>query len=38
MALNGVLFFNGGKTSGASQPHKHLQLLPEHAKSLPIFV
>lgn len=29
---NGLAFYNGGKIAGASQPHKHLQLLP-----LPIF-
>lgn len=26
--LNGFAFYNGGKTAGASQRHKHLQLLP----------
>ena len=26
--INGLAFFNGGKTAGASQRHKHLQLLP----------
>ena len=26
--INGLSFFNGGRTAGASQPHKHLQLLP----------
>ena len=31
-ALDGVLFFNGGTLSGASQPHKHLQVLPHEAK------
>lgn len=24
----GLAFYNGGKTAGASQPHKHLQLVP----------
>lgn len=28
-ALEGVLFFNGGEESGASQRHKHLQILPQ---------
>jgi ATP adenylyltransferase/5',5'''-P-1,P-4-tetraphosphate phosphorylase II len=36
-ALQGILFFNGGVLSGASQPHKHLQILPSKAKELPIF-
>jgi sulfate adenylyltransferase (ADP) / ATP adenylyltransferase len=26
--VNGLAFYNGGKTAGASQPHKHLQLVP----------
>jgi ATP adenylyltransferase len=26
--LNGLGFFNGGRLAGASQPHKHLQLVP----------
>ncbi|MEL6494068.1 MAG: phosphorylase [Cyanobacteria bacterium J06623_7] len=26
--VDGLAFFNGGKTAGASQRHKHLQLLP----------
>jgi ATP adenylyltransferase len=26
--LNGFAFYNGGKTAGASQRHKHLQLVP----------
>ena len=26
--IDGLAFFNGGKTAGASQRHKHLQLLP----------
>lgn len=26
--INGLGFYNGGKLSGASQPHKHLQLVP----------
>lgn len=36
-ALEGILFFNGGDLSGASQPHKHLQILPNQARQLPIF-
>jgi ATP adenylyltransferase len=27
-AINGLGFYNGGKLAGASQPHKHLQLIP----------
>lgn len=26
--INGLGFYNGGKLAGASQPHKHLQLVP----------
>lgn len=26
--LDGLAFYNGGKDAGASQPHKHLQLVP----------
>ncbi len=26
--FNGLVFYNGGKIAGASQPHKHLQLVP----------
>lgn len=26
--MNGVIFFNGGKEAGASQPRKHLQCIP----------
>lgn len=26
--MDGLIFYNGGKTAGASQPHKHLQLVP----------
>jgi len=26
--VNGIVFFNGGKKSGASQPHKHIQCIP----------
>jgi sulfate adenylyltransferase (ADP) / ATP adenylyltransferase len=28
MAVEGLAFYNGGKDAGASQPHKHLQLVP----------
>lgn len=28
MAVDSLAFYNGGKTAGASQPHKHLQLVP----------
>lgn len=31
--LEGVIFFNAGKTAGGSQPHRHFQLIPE---TLPI--
>jgi sulfate adenylyltransferase (ADP) / ATP adenylyltransferase len=27
-AIDGLAFFNGGALAGASQPHKHLQLIP----------
>jgi ATP adenylyltransferase len=36
-ALKGIVFFNGGELSGASQPHKHLQILPKKAREMPIF-
>jgi ATP adenylyltransferase len=26
--MNGIIFFNGGKNAGASQPRKHLQCIP----------
>jgi ATP adenylyltransferase len=26
--IDGLAFYNGGKAAGASQPHKHLQLIP----------
>jgi ATP adenylyltransferase len=28
LQINGLSFYNSGKLSGASQPHKHLQLVP----------
>lgn len=27
-AIDGLAFYNGGRVAGASQPHKHLQLVP----------
>jgi ATP adenylyltransferase len=33
-ALKGFCFYNGGPTSGSSQPHRHLQALPMH-KEIP---
>jgi sulfate adenylyltransferase (ADP) / ATP adenylyltransferase len=27
-AVDGLVFYNGGRAAGASQPHKHLQLVP----------
>ena len=30
----GLVFFNCGKISGASQPHKHMQIFPEDNFSL----
>lgn len=32
----GLFFYNGGTAAGASQPHKHLQLVPQQSMSLPI--
>lgn len=29
--LDGVLFYNSGRNAGASQPHRHLQLIPSEA-------
>ncbi|BAU65457.1 Ap4A phosphorylase II [Stanieria sp. NIES-3757] len=38
--INGLAFYNGGQVAGASQPHKHLQLVPlpfiPHHSHLPI--
>lgn len=37
--LDGLAFYNGGKDAGASQPHKHLQLVPylsPHQPQIPI--
>jgi ATP adenylyltransferase len=36
--VDGLGFFNGGKTAGASQPHKHLQVVPLVDMELPIEV
>ena len=32
----GLFFYNGGPAAGASQPHKHLQLVPQQSMDLPI--
>ncbi len=32
----GLFFYNGGPIAGASQPHKHLQLVPQQSMELPI--
>ena len=34
--VDGLGFFNGGKVAGASQPHKHLQVVPLAEMELPI--
>lgn len=34
-ALRGVFYYNSGAQSGASQKHKHIQLLPAESRSLP---
>ncbi len=38
--IDGLAFYNGGRTAGASQPHKHLQLIPmplsPQGQSIPI--
>lgn len=34
--VDGLGFFNGGKVAGASQPHKHLQVVPLADMELPI--
>ncbi len=36
--VDGLGFFNGGKIAGASQPHKHLQVVPLVDMELPIEV
>ncbi len=32
----GLFFYNGGPAAGASQPHKHLQLIPQQSMALPV--
>ncbi|NEP63299.1 MAG: phosphorylase [Symploca sp. SIO2G7] len=32
----GLFFYNGGPAAGASQPHKHLQVIPGQSMDLPI--
>ncbi|MEM9486763.1 MAG: DUF4922 domain-containing protein [Cyanobacteria bacterium P01_F01_bin.116] len=32
----GLFFYNGGKAAGASQPHKHLQIVPQQSMDFPI--
>ncbi|MBX2863917.1 MAG: phosphorylase [Leptolyngbyaceae cyanobacterium MAG.088] len=32
----GLFFYNAGTAAGASQPHKHLQLVPQQSMELPI--
>ena len=34
--FDGLVFYNGGKLAGASQPHKHLQILPFAETDIPI--
>ncbi|MEM8614000.1 MAG: DUF4922 domain-containing protein [Cyanobacteria bacterium P01_H01_bin.105] len=34
----GLFFYNGGSAAGASQPHKHLQVVPQQSMELPIEV
>ena len=34
--FNGLVFYNGGKLAGASQPHKHLQIVPFTETDIPI--
>ncbi len=38
LAIDGLVFFNGGKVAGASQPHKHLQVVPysDELKEFPL--
>lgn len=38
LEVDGLAFFNGGKVAGASQPHKHLQIVPysDGLKAFPI--
>ncbi|MBT9311756.1 ATP adenylyltransferase family protein [Leptothoe kymatousa] len=32
----GLFFYNGGPQAGASQPHKHLQVVPQQSMALPV--
>ncbi|MEA5462534.1 ATP adenylyltransferase family protein [Leptothoe sp. PORK10 BA2] len=32
----GLVFYNGGEAAGASQPHKHLQIVPQPSMDLPV--
>jgi len=34
--FDGLVFYNGGKLAGASQPHKHLQIVPFVETDIPI--
>jgi sulfate adenylyltransferase (ADP) / ATP adenylyltransferase len=34
--FDGLVFYNGGKLAGASQPHKHLQMIPGDPQEWPI--
>lgn len=34
--MSGLAFYNGGATAGASQPHKHLQLIPLTEADIPM--
>ncbi|MBD2267507.1 phosphorylase [Anabaena sp. FACHB-1391] len=34
--FEGLVFYNGGKLAGASQPHKHLQIVPFSETDIPI--
>ena len=36
--IDGLVFYNGGREAGASQPHKHLQLIPIEPAELPLGV
>jgi ATP adenylyltransferase len=36
-ALKGLYYYNSGPKAGASQKHKHIQVLPYEARDLPIF-
>lgn len=34
--VNGLIFYNGGQSAGASQPHKHLQIVPQQSMALTV--